>query len=175
MPSTAVNLGGAGLGPPRVSFLPPSPVEPLLSGAALGAAPPPKDAPGCFGAEELELLGMGNGAELEQVDHGVLWMPCSSQGLAFTGDVAQFLCLCLHKEGTGTGIFHGGVAQTPQGCRGWLGALPVPTGWRCRGRPCHLTFPLCKLGGHKRGRWPRSLGAWCATWGGVPLPQGGGV
>lgn len=127
------------------------------------------------------LWGRGAGAAGDGGRSGVgasgsvcLWMPCSAQGLAFTGDAAQSLCLCLHEEGTGTGTFHGGVARTPQGRWGWLGALPVPTGRRCRGRPCHLTFPLCKLGGHKWGHWPRSLGAWCSTWwGGAAAPGRG--
>lgn len=49
------------------------------------------------------------------------------------------------------GTCPGGVAQTPQRCRCWLGVLPVPMGWRCRGCPCQLILPLCKLGGHGGG------------------------
>ena len=111
----------------------------------------------------------GDGGELEQADRGICGR---AQSLALTGDVAQSLCPRLHEEGTGMGTFLGGVAQTPQGCRGWLGALPVPAGWRCRGCPCHLILPPCKPGGRRWGHWPCNLGAWGATRRGVRLPQG---
>ena len=55
---------GAGSGPPSISFLPPSPVDPPFSSAVLGGAPQ-----GCsqllFGAEELELPGMGSRQGME--------------------------------------------------------------------------------------------------------------
>lgn len=108
------------MGPPRVSFLPPSPVEPLLSGAALGAAPPPKRC-------SWLLWGRGAGAAGDGERSGVgarrswcLWMPCSSQGLAFTGDVAQSLCLCT-RRGQGRGSFTEGWPRPRRAAgAGWV-------------------------------------------------------
>lgn len=109
------------MGPPRVSFLPPSPVEPLLSGAALGAAPPPKDAPGCFGAEELELLGTGNGAELEQVDHGVCGCPAHPRAWLSPGMWHSPSASVCTRRGQGRGSFTEGWPRPRRAAgAGWV-------------------------------------------------------
>lgn len=167
--------GGMDLVPPRSLFSLPALLTPPFLGAAFGG--PPKDAPGCFGAEEMELQGMRD-----------TW------GIQGRGD--------RQGERTSMGTCPRGVAQTLTGCtglkrvpltshppsesrRGWGALWPCsPTAWcaMCAaagapqlglvlstptqgthlspgdipGAPCHL--PLAPHLANMRGRTKAALG-----------------